>query len=83
MNVATAAAADAAAAVLLPWADRLDAVVLGGDRAAVGAVLADPRLSALRQLVVDPLLDVPDPRLRVLEQAPKQFRAVRIRLIEP
>jgi hypothetical protein len=46
-------------------------------------VLADVRLAPLRPLVVEPVLDVPDPRLRVLEQAPDQLRAVRIRVTEP
>jgi hypothetical protein len=44
----------------------------------VDLVLADPRLAALRPLVVDDRLDVPDPRLKVLQQAPERFRAVRI-----
>jgi Actinobacteria/chloroflexi VLRF1 release factor len=80
--VAAAAAADVAAAVLLPWLERLDAVVLGGDRGAVAGLLDDPRLRPLRPLVAGPVLDVPDPRLRVLEQTPKQFRAVRIKLTD-
>ena len=78
-----AAAADTAAAVLLPTESTLDAVVLGGDRRAVDAVLADRRLAPLRPLVSGPLLDVPDPRLRVLEQTPAVFRAVRIGLTDP
>lgn len=82
VSVATTAAADVAVAVLLPWVDRLDALVLGGDRAAVGAVLDDPRLRPLRRLASEPFLDVPDPRLRVLEQTPKQFRAVRIKVLQ-
>lgn len=80
--VAVTAAADCAARVLLPWADRLDALVLGGDRAGVAAVLADARLAAVRGKVVEPLLDVPDPRLKVLVDTPRLFRAVRIRLVE-
>jgi len=79
---ASQAAADTAAAVLLPWVGRLDAVVLGGDRGAVAAVLDNPRLRSVRLLVGEPLLDVPDPRQRVLEQTPRMFRAVRIRLCE-
>ncbi len=80
--VAAGAAADTAAAVLLPWVERLEAMVLGGDRVAVAAVLADPRLRPLARLVAEPFLDVPDPRQRVLEQVPAQFRAVRIRLLD-
>jgi Actinobacteria/chloroflexi VLRF1 release factor len=46
-------------------------------------VLADPRLAGLRPLVVEARLEVPDPRLRVLQQTPRQFRATRIRVVEP
>jgi hypothetical protein len=82
-RVALGAAADNAVRVLLPEAGRLDAVVLGGDRSAVEAVLADRRLAPLLPLVVGPLLDVPDPRLKVLQQTPDSFRGVRIRLVDP
>ncbi len=80
VRVALAAAADNAAALLVPAASSLEAVVLGGDRRAVTAVLAHPRLEPLRPLVSGPLLDVPDPRQRVLLTAPALFRAVRIDL---
>jgi hypothetical protein len=82
-KVAMSAAADAAVAVLLPASSELDAVVAGGDRRAVDAVLADRRLAVLRPLLVEPRLDVPDPRRRVLEQTPEQFRAVRVRVVDP
>jgi peptide subunit release factor 1 (eRF1) len=82
-RVALGAAADNAVRVLVPEAARLDAVVLGGDRSAVDAVLADRRLAPLLPLVVGPLMDVPDPRLKVLQQTPDSFRGVRIRLVEP
>lgn len=78
VRVALAAAADVAARVLVPVVADLDAVVLGGDRRSVDAVLEDPRLAALGRLVVPPLLDVPDPRRAVLEAAPARFRAVRV-----
>ncbi|HEX6235412.1 MAG TPA: acVLRF1 family peptidyl-tRNA hydrolase [Jiangellaceae bacterium] len=77
------AAADVVARVVAPEAGRLDAVVLGGDKAAVGQVMDDPRLTSLRDLVVEGQLAVPDPKLAVLRDAPRQFRAVRIRLSEP
>ena len=83
VKVAHAAAADVAAAVLLPRATTVDAVVLGGDRRALEAVLADPRLAPLRPLVVEARLDVPDPRLKVLQATPALFRAVRIQVSEP
>jgi hypothetical protein len=82
-RVALAAAADNVVRVLLPEAARLDAVVLGGDRSAVDEVLADRRLQSLLPLVSGRLLDVPDPRLRVLQATPELFRAVRIRVVEP
>lgn len=82
VRAALAAAADVANAVLVPAAAELDAVVLGGDRRAVASVLEDARLAELRPLVADPLLDVPDPRLRVLERTPQMFRSVRVRVSE-
>ncbi|HEY6744451.1 MAG TPA: acVLRF1 family peptidyl-tRNA hydrolase [Mycobacteriales bacterium] len=81
-RVALAAAADTAATVLLPQVSTLDAVVLGGDRRAADDVLADPRLAPLRPLVVEARLDVPDPRLKVLQSTPDLFRAVRIRITD-
>jgi hypothetical protein len=75
---AYAAAADTAARVVLPHLARLDAMVTGGDRPALNAVLEDPRLVPLRALVVGRVLDVPDPRLAVLQETPKRFRAARI-----
>jgi peptide subunit release factor 1 (eRF1) len=66
-------AADVAARVLL--GARLDAVVLGGDRRALDAVLADPRLEPLRALAADRVHDVPDPRLAVLRAMPERFLA--------
>jgi hypothetical protein len=80
---ALGAAADTAAAVLGPYAGRLDAVVLGGDRRTVAGLRDDPRLRPYFDLAVDRFLTVPDPRLVVLRGAPRLFRAVRIRLTEP
>src|SRR4051812_11350795 len=82
-RVAFAAAADVAVRILLPDLGELDAVVLGGSRQAVEQVTNDRRLLVLRPLVAGPFLDVPDPRLAVLERAPAQFRAVLIRITEP
>ncbi len=80
---ALTAAADAALAVFEPFAGRLDAVVLGGDRLAIGRVRDDDRLGPFLDLAVERFLTVPEPRLTVLRDAPRLFRAVRIRLIEP
>jgi hypothetical protein len=82
VRVALEAAADVAARVLAPEAPRLDAVVVGGDRRSVDTVLADGRLEQLRALVVEPLLDVPDPRLTVLQSTPEAFRAVRVDVVD-
>ena len=77
------AAADTALAVLGPYAGRLDAVVLGGDRRAMAGVRADPRLAPLLAGAEDRFLTVPDPRLAVLTDTPRLFRAIRIRLTGP
>jgi hypothetical protein len=80
-NQADAAFAEAAevAARILPGRP-LDALVAGGDRAAVRAVLDDRRLRNLEPLLTGPWLTVKDPKLRVLASTPEQFRAVRISL---
>jgi VLRF1 release factor-like protein len=80
---ALAAAADTAVAVLVPYAERLDAVVLGGDRRAVTGVSADSRLRPVMKHSVDRFLTVPDPRLAVLRDTPRMFLAVRIHLTGP
>ena len=77
--VASHAAADDAAGVLL--GQPIAALRIGGDRASVEAVLADRRLAPLAPLVTGVLLDVPDPRLRVLQAV--RVRDVRIRVREP
>jgi hypothetical protein len=78
-NQATAAFAKAAAtAVRVLGDEKLDALVAGGDREAVKAVLADRRLAHLEPS--GPWLTVKDPKLRILAATPEQFRAVRIRL---
>jgi peptide subunit release factor 1 (eRF1) len=76
-NQATSAfarAAEIAARILSD--ERLDALVAGGDREAVRAVLADRRLAHLE--ATGPWLIVKDPKLRVLASMPEQFLAVRI-----
>ena len=65
-TAAYAAAADHAARILT---GRLTAVVTGGDKDAVHAVLTDPRLTALSGSRTSLWLAVPDPRRAVLEQA--------------
>lgn len=80
---ALGAAAQTAAAVFGPYAGKLDAVVLGGDRRTIAGLQDDPRLRPYFKLAVERFLTVPDPRLAVLRSAPRQFRAIRIRLTGP
>jgi hypothetical protein len=86
VNQAKAAAGDAAdiaVRILVPAVPTLAAVVGGGDRRTVESILADRRLAAAAALLSDRFLDVPDPRLAVLESAVAAARAVRIRVVEP
>lgn len=69
------AAADHAARIL----GDVRLVVAGGDRAAVDAVLDDPRLSSVT--VVDPWLPVPDPRRAVLDQAVLQAQSIAVDVV--
>ena len=64
-------------------AKALEGLVVGGDRALVDAVLADPALPALAALPRSPLLAVPDPKGPVLGEAAERARAVRIHLTQP
>jgi hypothetical protein len=85
-NQARAAAADGAAIVgrlLLPEVRTISALVTGGDRAAVDAVLAARELAPLAGLRAERFLDVPEPRHAVLVAAVAQARAVRILIRDP
>jgi hypothetical protein len=80
-NQAKAAAADGAGIatrVLLPEVRTLAALVTGGDRAALDAILATPVLAPLVALRAERVLDVPEPRHAVLVAAIAQARAVRV-----
>lgn len=79
---AYADAADEVVRKVLPEMDSLVEVVTGGDKVAVAAVLADPRLAPLVPLVRPGVLPVEDPRLRVLEAFPAAFLTVTIELNE-
>lgn len=82
-NQATAAtekAADITARVLLPAVTRITALVCGGDRPMIDAILADRRLAPLAERRAERLLEVAEPRYAVLEEAAKAARTVRIRL---
>jgi Actinobacteria/chloroflexi VLRF1 release factor len=83
-GAALRAAADAAAVIFAPYGpDGLDAVVLGGDKRSVAGLRGDARLAPYLDRATDRFLTVPDPRLSVLQETPRSFLAVRIRLTEP
>ena len=82
-QAAAAASAAADTAVRVLGAYQLDAVVLGGDKRAFAALREDPRLRPYLEMAADRFLTVPDPRLAVLEETPRAFRAIRIRVTEP
>jgi hypothetical protein len=88
-QAATQRAADIAARVLLPHApgavadprDAVTALVCGGDRLMIDAVLADRRLSALAALRHPRLLESAEPRLSVLRDAAVTARRIRVHLL--
>jgi hypothetical protein len=83
VRVALDAAADAVARFLLPVASTLDAVVLGGDAAALDELRADRRLAPLLARAEPRVLDVPEPRRAVLDDAARRALAVEIVVREP
>jgi hypothetical protein len=88
-DAATDGATDIAVRVLLPHAPgvqsdpdlAISALVCGGDRSMVDGILADRRLQPLLALRHPHLLETPEPRLAVLEEAAVTARQVRIHLV--
>jgi Actinobacteria/chloroflexi VLRF1 release factor len=86
---ANQAAADIAARVLLPYLpgartdpdDAISALVCGGDRLMIDAVLADRRLAPLARLRHPRLLEAAEPRLAVLREAAVAATRVHIHLM--
>jgi hypothetical protein len=74
------ATAEAVVRLLLPQRDRLDAIVLGGDRQALAALRGDPRLRALLDSAQPHVLDVREPRREVLAEAARRAVAVEVRV---
>jgi hypothetical protein len=74
------AAAETAVAILAEpaRAGSLHAVVRGGDRRALAEVFEDPRLADVARLAVERVIEVPEPRLKVLRATPEQFLATRV-----
>ena len=82
---AFAAAAEDVERLLLPHVAELEAVVLGGDRAAARGVLGDPGFDRLRELAAatrHPVYATADPNRSVLEGFAAVYRAVPIQLNE-
>jgi len=78
------AAAEHAHRVLVTEAGgALEALVCGGDRPAVDAVLTDPRLTRLAAVRVGAWLAVPDPRRAVLDQAVADALSLVVEVHEP
>jgi hypothetical protein len=85
-NQAKAAAADGAGIVgriLLPEVRDLAALITGGDRSAIDAILGSPSLAAVAGLRAERLLDVPEPRHAVLVSAVAGARAVSVLVRDP
>lgn len=74
-------AADLVARIVLPRTSSLTALVCGGDRGTIEAIMADPRLAPLEPLRGSRLLDVPEPRHAVLVDAVAAAYAVPIHLV--
>jgi VLRF1 release factor-like protein len=86
VNQAKAAAADGAGIVgrlLLPEVRTLAALVTGGDRMAIDAILAAPQLAPVAALRAERVLEVPEPRHAVLLTAVAGARAVPVLVREP
>lgn len=79
-RVALRAAADTAARVLLPSATALEAIFLGGDRAALRSLTTDPRLAPLLERADPRVLDIGEPRRAVLDEAARRTRCVEVHL---
>ena len=88
-EAATRRATDIAARILLPYApgvpadprDAVSALVCGGDRSMIDAILTDRRLAPLTLLRHPQLLDSAEPRLAVLEDAAVTARRIRVHLM--
>lgn len=72
------AACDDVVEVLGSRVGELDAVVLGGDRKALDELRADPRLEQVFALAEPRVLDVAEPRRKVLDEAAVRARSVEI-----
>jgi hypothetical protein len=77
-RVALQAAADDVVRVLVPRLAQLDSVVLGGDWQALDVLRADRRLRDVFAKAEERVLDVPEPRRAILDEAAERARCVEI-----
>jgi len=75
-------AADDAFQVLVPRLSEMDALVLGGDRMALDELREDKRLAPLFALSDGRVLDIPEPRRSVLDDAAERALMVEIVLVD-
>lgn len=81
---AFAAAADHAVRILgTGAAHRLDALALGGDRAALQQVLTDPRLEPVAQVPRIAVGGIGDPRADTVRRVLDDVRSVQVSLVDP
>ncbi|MCK0113770.1 hypothetical protein MWU75_16610 [Ornithinimicrobium sp. F0845] len=76
-------AQQAADRLLEPRGPVVDGLVVGGDKALVRQVLDDPLLARVGELPRREFYDIPDPRLKVLQDTLRRGRATRIGIAEP
>ncbi|MEU4668307.1 acVLRF1 family peptidyl-tRNA hydrolase [Amycolatopsis sp. NPDC023774] len=81
-RVALRAAAQDAVEVLVPRLSEVDAVVLGGDRLALAELRADHRLDPLFARAQARVLEIPEPRRSVLDDAAERAISVDVVLSE-
>lgn len=77
-RVALQSAADDVFRVLVPRLAQLDSVVLGGDWQALDVLRNDRRLRDVFSKAEDRVLDVPEPRRAILDEAAERARCVEI-----
>lgn len=81
-RAALRAAADDTARVLVPRLPELVAVVLGGDKRSLDVLRADHRLAGVFAMAEPRVLDVPEPRRSVLDDAAERAGALRVRVTD-
>jgi Actinobacteria/chloroflexi VLRF1 release factor len=82
-KAAAGEAVDIVLRVLVPRLSDVACVVAGGDKRTVESIVSDRRLLRLEPLLAERFLDVPEPRLAVLQDSIGAARAVRIRVVDP